>query len=161
MESPRSLLLCLITIGLGTLIEGCDDGWVPYKNNCYWFSRGTDLVFHNAVNTCSDKGSHLIELKNTSEEKWVLLQSLIRRYGHVWLGLTDVSREGRYVYSSTGVKPRYLNWHRKEPAGGKGENCAVLVTTQRVWHDYPCTSKMSYVCKKPEKRMDLNSNYCK
>lgn len=82
-------------------------------------------------------------------------------YGHVWLGLIDVSREGRYVYSSTGVKPRYLNWHRTEPAGGKGENCAVLVTTQRVWHDYPCTSKMSYVCKKPEKRMDLNSNYCK
>lgn len=28
---------------------GCDDGWVPYKHNCYWFSRGTDLVFHNAV----------------------------------------------------------------------------------------------------------------
>lgn len=82
-------------------------------------------------------------------------------YGHVWLGLTDVSHEGRYMYSSTGVKPRYLNWHRTEPAGGKGENCAVLVTTQRVWHDYPCTSKMSYVCKKPEKRMDLNSNYCK
>lgn len=69
----------------------------------------------------------------------------------MWIGLTDVVDEGQYVYTSDDVKPRYSNWYKTEPGGGRGENCACLDTEQRKWNDYPCSSKMSYVCKKPAK----------
>lgn len=99
---------------------------------------------------------HCSPLKN--DDSTVLFATLIvyctillLGYTHVWIGLTDVVDEGQYVYASDGVKPRYSNWYKTEPGGGRGENCACLDTEQRKWNDYPCSSKMSYVCKKPAK----------
>lgn len=70
-------------------------------------------------------------------------------YTHVWIGLTDVVDEVIiYVYPSNGLRPRYSNWQKTEPGGSRGENCACLRTEQRLWNDYPCSSRMSYVCKK-------------
>lgn len=66
----------------------------------------------------------------------------------MWIGLTNVVDEGQYVYPSNGLRPRYSNWHKTEPGGGRGENCACLHTEQRLCNDYPCSSRMSYVCKK-------------
>ncbi|XP_052702222.1 perlucin-like protein [Crassostrea angulata] len=130
----------------------CDNGWIPYENHCYWCSPNPDN-FHNAVVNCSGKGSILIEIKDAAEEKWVLLQSLIRNYTNLWIGLTDLVEEGQYVYSSSGLKPSYSNWEKSQPDGGveESEDCAALHTTQRKWHDYPCSDNHSYVCKKPAK----------
>lgn len=81
----------------------------------------------------------------------IVLCNVLLGYTHVWIGLTDVVDEGQYVYPSNGLRPRYSNWLKTEPSGGRGENCACLHTEQRLWNDYPCSSRMSYVCKKPAK----------
>uniref|UniRef100_A0A8W8I828 C-type lectin domain-containing protein n=1 Tax=Magallana gigas TaxID=29159 RepID=A0A8W8I828_MAGGI len=124
----------------------CDNGWIPYENHCYWCSPNPDN-FHNAVVNCSGKGSILIEIKDAAEEKWVLLQSLIRNYTNLWIGLTDLVDEGQYVYSSSGLKPFYSNWEKSQPDGGveDNEDCAALHTPQRKWHDYPCSDNHSYL----------------
>lgn len=53
--------------------------------------------------------------------------------------------------SSSGLTSRYSNWDKREPGGGTIENCVGLQTKGRKWHDYLCTNKFSYVCKKPAK----------
>lgn len=79
--------------------------------------------------------------------------SCVSDYTNLWIGLTDLVDEGQYVYSSSGSKPSYSNWEKSQPDGGveESEDCAALHTTQRKWHDYPCSDNHSYVCKKPAK----------
>lgn len=72
-------------------------------------------------------------------------------YTLVWIGLTDLRDEDQYVYTSSGLRPLYSNWDNGEPGGKTTENCAVLPTKERKWHDFPCSFIMSYVCKKPAK----------
>uniref|UniRef100_K1QGQ3 Collectin-12 n=1 Tax=Magallana gigas TaxID=29159 RepID=K1QGQ3_MAGGI len=101
--------------------SSCDNGWLPYKNHCYWFSPSPD-TFHYAVIICSEKGSKLLEIKDATEEKWVLLQSRIRGYSQVWIGLTDVVDDDEYVFPSSGFTSRYSNWDKEEP-GGEAIDC--------------------------------------
>ncbi|XP_034318513.2 perlucin-like protein isoform X1 [Magallana gigas] len=159
MESPRSLLLCLITIGLGTLIEvegqihasliRCERGWVQFGKKCYKFSHST-ATFKDAMVMCNNNGGRLLELQSREEENWVDLQCRVRGYGFgVWLGLTDLQREGQYVTMSDAHRPRYSNWMRGEPNNGnRNEHCAMYWITKKAWNDTVCTGRINYVCKK-------------
>eukprot|EP00105_Crassostrea_gigas_P002886 XP_011415569.1 PREDICTED: perlucin-like protein [Crassostrea gigas] len=140
-------ICCFFVLATAANTErACDNGWLPYKNHCYWFSPSPD-TFHYAVIICSEKGSKLLEIKDATEEKWVLLQSRIRGYSQVWIGLTDVVDDDEYVFPSSGFTSRYSNWDKEEPGGGTIENCVGLQTKGRKWHDYLCTNKFSYACK--------------
>lgn len=37
----------------------------------------------------------------------------------LWIGLTDVVNQNKYVYPSSGRKPLYTNWDRGQPEIGK------------------------------------------
>lgn len=52
------------------------------------------------------------------------------------------------MFPSSGLTSRYSNWDKEEPGGGTIENCVGLQTKGRKWHDYLCTNKFSYACKK-------------
>eukprot|EP00105_Crassostrea_gigas_P002873 XP_011415552.1 PREDICTED: collectin-12 [Crassostrea gigas] len=149
--------IVLVLVALTTLASTervCDDGWVPYNNQCYLFSSRVD-IFPNAMAMCSGKGSNLVEVRTAEEEAWICLQSLIRRFTILWIGLTDVVNQNKYVYPSSGRKPIYTNWDRGQPEIGKKEDCAALQTFgNRKWHDYPCNRKMHYICKKPAKHYE-------
>lgn len=70
-------------------------------------------------------------------------------YKTFWIGLTDVVNQNEYVYASSGTKPIYTNWDKGQPQIGTKEDCAALPIDRKKWHDYPCSSKMQYICKKP------------
>nr|XP_034322104.1 perlucin-like protein [Crassostrea gigas] len=138
----------VVLVTVASTERACDNGWLPYNNHCYWLSP-SPLSFNNAVDICSKKGSNLIEIKDAAEEKWVFLQSRIRRYKTFWIGLTDVVNQNEYVYSSSGTKPIYTNWDKGQPQIGTKEDCAALPIDRKKWHDYPCSSKLQYICRKP------------
>lgn len=48
----------------------------------------------------------------------------------LWIGLTDVVNQNKYVYPSSGRKPIYTNWDRGKLEIGKKkkEDCAALQT---------------------------------
>lgn len=84
-------------------------------------------------------------------QNFVIIIFFLLGYSVVWIGLTDVVDDGQYVNPSSGLTLRYSNWDKGEPGGGTRENCVALQTIGRKWHDYLCTNKFSYVCKKPAK----------
>lgn len=63
--------------------------------------------------------------------------------------------------SSSGLTSRYSNWDKREPGGGTIENCVGLQTKGRKWHDYLCTNKFSYACKKTRKALCVRTNWFK
>lgn len=64
------------------------------------------------------------------------------------------------MYTSSGLRPLYLNWNNGQPSGGTGENCGAIRTTFQKWHDFPCSNyNVSYVCKKPAKHFVWGNEY--
>ena len=67
----------------------------------------------------------------------------------VWLGFSDVQREGHMVSISDRKRPSYANWMRGEPNdNGGNEDCAMYWKDRTGWNDSPCSSKINSVCTK-------------
>nr|XP_011431664.1 perlucin-like protein [Crassostrea gigas] len=152
MKNAKSQLLLLIIAfwasSEASLIR-CEKGWVQFGKKCYKFSSYT-ATFKDAMVMCNNNGGRLLELQSRAEENWVDLHCRVRGYGFgVWLGLTDLQREGQYVAMSDARRPRYSNWVRGEPNNGnRQEHCAMYWIARRGWNDTVCTGRMNYVCKK-------------
>lgn len=151
MRSPRSLLLCLIIIGFGASIEallnGCEKGWVPFGKSCYKFSTST-ATFKDALVICNKYGARLLELKSKWEESWLDLHSRVRGYARVWLGVSDLQKEGHFVTLSDARQPSYNNWLKGEPNNHNNEDCVEYWMSKGGWNDWICTNKGNYVCEK-------------
>ncbi|XP_022307324.2 perlucin-like protein isoform X1 [Crassostrea virginica] len=144
------LLYMFLVVGLAgfvNLSRVCENGWMAYNNNCYWFST-SGVEFKDAVKNCVNIGSSLIEFSERVEENWVVLQSKIRDYKNIWVGLTDILIANTFVLASTGNKPSYTNWARGQPQRNK-EHCTSVSLSQRKWHDFLCSKRLHYICRKP------------
>ncbi|XP_062590355.1 collectin-12-like [Saccostrea cucullata] len=148
------LLLSLgIIFGLSTLTNSkqvCEAGWVPYEDHCYYFSKAT-RTFKDAVPSCYGVSSALVEPSTIAEERWVLLQSVVRGIKNIWIGVTDLHENDNFVYISNGnsVQEAYNHWDKGQPDKNT-EHCVSLVAGYKGWHDYPCGDKFHFVCKKPK-----------
>ncbi|XP_074710851.1 macrophage mannose receptor 1-like isoform X1 [Strix uralensis] len=119
----------------------CSKGWTYFANSCYFYSK-TASSWENAQSFCSLLGSQLLEVDSPEEKDHVrtMLQS------SSWLGIRDEEVEGTWKRADGTILSREnSSWHRNEPNGGRQENCAV-VREDGEWYDYPCTSKLSWVC---------------
>ncbi|XP_062610416.1 collectin-12-like, partial [Saccostrea cucullata] len=129
----------------------CEAGWVPYGDQCYYFSKAIG-TFNDAVPSCYGVSSVLVEPNTIAEERWVLLQSVVRGIQTIWIGVTDLLQNDNFVYISNGksVQEAYSHWDKGQPGKGNTEHCVALVTGHKGWHDYPCGHKFHFVCKKPK-----------
>lgn len=145
------MYISLIIIGFGASIEAflnrCEKGWVPFGRNCYKFSSST-ATFKDAMVICNNYGAILLESESKWEESWLDLHSRVRGYTHVWLGVSDIQREGQFVTLSDARKPRYSNWLKGEPNNVNNEDCLLYGIGRGGWNDGNCESKVNYVCKK-------------
>nr|XP_034321393.1 perlucin-like protein isoform X2 [Crassostrea gigas] len=154
MESGKSQLWFLIIVSLAfTAVSGtnCGKGRVQFGKKCYKFSSYT-ATFKDAVVICNNNGARLLELQSKVEENWIDLQCRVRGYSYgVWLGLSDIQTEGKFVSLSDARKPRgnFRNWMKGEPNNsGHNEHCAMYWITRRGWNDDQCTNKLNIVYKK-------------
>ena len=80
---------------------------------------------------------------NTS---WLIIKGYI--FG-VWLGFSDVQREGHMVSVSDRRRPGYVNWIKGQPDNyGGNEDCAMYWKDLTGWNDSPCSTKINFVCTK-------------
>nr|XP_034321392.1 CD209 antigen-like protein A isoform X1 [Crassostrea gigas] len=155
MESGKSqlwflIIVCLVSTAVSQL-RNCEKGWFPFGNHCYKFSSST-ATFKHAMIFCNNHGAELLELHTKAEEDWIDLQCRVRGYSYgVWLGLSDIQTEGKFVSLSDARKPRgnFRNWMKGEPNNsGHNEHCAMYWITRRGWNDDQCTNKLNIVYKK-------------
>lgn len=109
--------------------------------------------FHAAVEDCSNLGGVLGSPGSGSENQQLrdYLQQSLGPGEQVWLGLSDVLKEGTWVdHSGAGVT--YTNWDGSsgpspQPDGGPSQNCAVLSgASNGKWLDENCKEEKASVC---------------
>ena len=77
-------------------------------------------------------GGHLVTIDSSFENEWV--RRHFSAYGTVWIGFTDKSSEGNWVWSD-GSPAKYTHWNPGEPNNSGGnENYGVLYTSG-AWND--------------------------
>ncbi|XP_041363357.1 echinoidin-like [Gigantopelta aegis] len=84
--------------------------------------------------------------------------SLFRRNdGRMWIGLTDVLKEGSFVWTD-GSTLDWTNWAKGEPNSYGGDEDCVL-QTDRGWIDVSCTAApYQFVCKHRSRALPLTGH---
>ncbi|XP_062611620.1 collectin-12-like [Saccostrea cucullata] len=144
------LFTVAVIFGLTTLTTSkkvCETGWIPYGDLCYNFSN-TSTTFKDAVTSCYGMSSNLVEPNAVAEERWLLVQGVVRGIRRIWIGVTDLLQNQTFVYISNGidVEEAYNNWDKGQPDPDDTEHCVALPAGYKGWHDYPCDSMFNFVC---------------
>ena len=74
------------------------------------------------------------------------LDTLLPKGEKVFVGMTDIAEEGRWVWMDGSVPKLDPLWHGKHPDGGEKENCGEYVQ-DHGFHDIECEDIRPYVCK--------------
>jgi hypothetical protein len=67
----------------------------------------------------------------------------------MWLGATDVVKEGTWIWESSKTTMTYSHWNAGEPNNGNGhgaENCLHFWDQNGTWNDAPCSDIISALC---------------
>ena len=76
----------------------------------------------------------------------------------MWLGISDIATEGRWVSAQVGTAVTYTPWSKGEPSGGKSENCGMLQERTGLWNDISCYKNLNYICEREGNSQVSSSN---
>ncbi|XP_055774437.1 galactose-specific lectin nattectin-like [Salvelinus fontinalis] len=158
--------LCLLSLAVGALHctpvsdqEGelsephytdCPPGWLSYNNRCFRYVA-SQLDWADAESFCVTQGANLASVNNKGEFSFVknLIKSFDPAEHYTWIGLSDLHKEGRWMWSD-GSKVVYTIWSSGEPNNGVGpypENCVhTNYQDDKLWNDTLCSYKFAFVC---------------
>ncbi|XP_025758260.1 ladderlectin-like [Oreochromis niloticus] len=127
----------------------CPPFWWSFSSRCYKYVA-TPMSWSDAEFHCLSQGANLVSIHNMEEE--IFVRSLIEIFDHAqratWIGLSDIHREGRWMWSDGSVA-RFFNWKTGEPNNDGEENCVTNnYHTVKKWNDWPCSSSFASVCVK-------------
>ncbi|KAI9539793.1 hypothetical protein NQZ68_001725 [Dissostichus eleginoides] len=85
----------------GKLQRGsCPMFWYSFNNRCYKYIA-TDMDWADAELHCLSEGANLVSIHSKAEHEFV--RSLIKNFdpaeGYTWIGLSDVHKEGKWMWS--------------------------------------------------------------
>ena len=143
---------------LPNLLQSFLNGLSPLSTVCEKFDAD-DYHFDikkkshsDAKATCQSIGGKLFE--PTCEKVYNEVSALAKTKGisNFWLGIHDISNEGKFIYDSDGKDLVWTNWNSGEPNDWrKGEDCVRSddrSAGKYKWNDDKCGSKYSIICEK-------------
>ena len=150
------LPLLLSSLALtGVFGSGCPEGYFGVGSSCYKVSEtrhdwGTaqevvkeafiyPYLLSISTQYCWNRGGHLAEF--LSQEAEESLDKLINQDVVYWIGLSDFSHEGSWMWQDSHQAPSYYNWWAGQPDGGGSSNCVLktwLYDGNGQWFDHDC-----------------------
>lgn len=124
----------------------------------YYLQNTLSLSWYASFENCARQGLQLATV-NTRNEQY-LLEKTIKKAGmervSFWLGGTDLSLEGRFVWMATGEPFVYTNWLLPyQPDNNENiEHCVHIwpdLTNTTVWNDAPCHHGKYFICEEQPK----------
>ena len=109
----------------------------------HYFLVNKALNYQTAKIACSKLGAHLLTLSTAAENNFA--KGFIKQ--NCWLGLTDVAKEGSFVWAD-GPALDYANWSPNEPnnVGRGGEDFVELLILNGKWNDLNANNRRTVVC---------------
>ena len=106
------------------------------------------ITWHDARAKCTLHDGDLASVTSTEEkEKIRVLLSRFSDKEWFWIGLNDIEKEGKFVWSD-GSAYNDNNWKANEPNGNRSENC-MFSDKSVQWYDHRCTVTLYFICKIP------------
>ena len=102
------------------------------------------MNFYKANTSCISQGAGLVSIEDSDELGF--LDTLLAKGEKVFVGMTDIAEEGRWVWMDGSVPKLDPLWHGNHPDGGDEENCGEYVQ-DHGFHDIECDDTRPYVCK--------------
>lgn len=142
---------------------------VRFRNWCYT-SHSTTVTWNTANANCIAAGGQLASIYTLEENNFLYNLSLSTLGSTwVWFGLSDLSANGRWIWSdlpqinawvNNSATNIYSKWNPGEPnyGFGGGPNCGQMVVNSNTWNDAPCTMTWPYLCK--QAISPLANSYC-
>ncbi|XP_034323728.2 perlucin isoform X1 [Magallana gigas] len=141
----------LVVVLFSTIAAGCRNGWTVNKNSCYHVSRDT-ASWVEATRMCELHGGYLVRVESAEEQSFVqnLIQGLHAR--QYWLGGSDWTTEGAWVWEPYGQSINYTNWLHGQPDNShNAEHCLMVDRHFHFkWLDSDCHTALHYICEDPE-----------
>ncbi|XP_053376929.1 brevican core protein-like [Mercenaria mercenaria] len=148
--SPKNTITCQVSGGWETsTCKGCPAGWTLFGVSCYIYSDNLPVVstnWNDAQDECIKVGGDLVEITSDVEQGSIniLLSDDEDRTG-TWIGLNDMSVEGKYIWVLSGNTVSFTNWQSGEPNNVSNEDC-IIVNSENYWVDIPCGWNRKYIC---------------
>nr|XP_022333990.1 lectin BRA-3-like [Crassostrea virginica] len=127
----------------------CSPGWTQFGNSCYHVSTEHES-WMDGMRMCQMHGGYLAHVESQSEDDF--LKQLMKQNGidEAWLGGSDWTMEGTWVWEPDGHMFLYSNFAQGRPNNYQGENCLSKEHGHSYkWDDDDCDSHRSYLCEKP------------
>eukprot|EP00058_Branchiostoma_floridae_P000659 XP_002586147.1 hypothetical protein BRAFLDRAFT_105925 [Branchiostoma floridae] len=122
--------------------QGCPIiDYIRFNEVCYK-SFTEEKTRTDASQACAADGGILAMPKDSATNAYLAgLQPVVRGR---WLGLTDVNRDGRWVFEDgqTLTSSGFSNWHNRGDAGG----CAAFWGTGSSWDPRRCSHRRGFIC---------------
>ncbi|XP_062568492.1 perlucin-like [Saccostrea cucullata] len=142
-------------LGAVTLVTAgsdlCPSGWVHHGSSCYLFVTDDTEDWMVAMFYCNSLNAKLVEIETRSEDDFLRSQLSHRRVtGNYWIGLSDIQREGKWVWSSTQTVPTYTHWFPGQPDNTRdqrSEDCVHMHALMGfLWNDFHCNAANNFIC---------------
>lgn len=126
----------------------CPMFWYTFNGRCYKYIS-THSTWADAELHCVSEGVNLVSIHSLEEDNFVkiLIKNFDHTEGHTWIGLSDIHKEGRWMWSD-GCAVGFYFWHVNEPNNGGGvEHCVHNNHgTELKWNDNQCSVTFPSVC---------------
>ncbi|XP_063754781.1 lactose-binding lectin l-2-like [Eleginops maclovinus] len=126
----------------------CPTFWSLFTGRCYKYIA-THLTWADAELHCVSLGANLVSIHSDGEDEFV--KSLIKNFditeGLTWIGLSDVHKEGSWMWSDGSPAIHFL-WEATQPDNSKRKDHCVNTNynAPRKWNDDRCYKTYPSVC---------------
>lgn len=149
-------VLCLLSFSLAVTLctplpdqqveleqRSCPMFWYSFNGRCYKYIA-TRTAWADAELHCVNEGANLASIRSQEENQFVarLIKNFDTAQDWTWIGLTDIHKEGRWMWSDRS-KVHFTLWAKGEPNGGTRHNC---VDFNGLWADQSCSTTRPFVC---------------
>ncbi|XP_060951514.1 lactose-binding lectin l-2-like [Limanda limanda] len=146
------LLLLLVALTLGAVSEvqlqcgNCPLFWSSFNNRCYKYVA-TRRSWADAELYCVSQGANLVSIHSLDEHRFItaLIKNFDPAEGMTWIGLSDLHKEGRWMWSD-GCPARFLLWAPGQADNYKGIEHCVEKNSRKKWNDLRCDTSLASVC---------------
>nr|XP_058963445.1 uncharacterized protein LOC131790274 isoform X1 [Pocillopora verrucosa] len=133
----------------------CPSTWYFYGSSCYKGSKSVSS-WKAAKEDCHVSDGYLIKIDDAPENNFtkVFLQitGLTTTNEYVWIGLSDIHHEGRFVWEVDNSTVNFTNWAKRQPDNWNDSEDCVVVGAEKyfgLWKDQKCDRWFLYICERP------------
>ena len=91
---------------------------------------------------CLSEHGYLVEIGSEREQLWIeMLMASDTQTGAYWIGLSDETQEGIWVWQNSFVEASFANWTSGNPHVDRTMNCAHMslpLEYEGTWYDIDC-----------------------